>query len=150
MQAVEEISLILQQLGEDIEQITAIVEEEPGSWQIYFADDYAVTLSFSEERKSVELIAVLGIPHPQKELEVLRTMLCYQLLWRGSAEPRIALDANLGSLTCLYELDLQAVSKPDFADRLLNFWLQSATLTEMVASGVSMSPSSAEIMRMHA
>ncbi len=152
MQTVEEISLILQQLGEDIEQITAIVEEEPGSWQLHFEDGCAFTIGFSEERRSLELVAVLGIPDPSKELDVLRTMLCYQLIWCGSTEPRIALDANLGSLICLCELDLQVAAMPEFANRLLDFWLQSATLTEMVASGASMSlpPPSAEVMRMHA
>ena len=152
MQTVDDVALILQQAGTEIEQIAAIVEDEPGSWQMYFEDGYAFTIGFSEERQALELIAVLGAPDPQKELDVLRTMLCYQLLWRGSAEPRIALDAHLSSLICLCELDVQIAAKPGFVDRLLEFWQQSAMLAEMVANSASMSlpPPSTERMRNHA
>ena len=105
-----------------------------------------------EERQTIELVAVLGTPEPDDELEVLRTMLCYQLLWRGGLEPRIALDAKLGALLSLCEFDLNIISRPEFANHMINFWVQSANLAEMVAEGIALSlpPATAEIMHLHA
>lgn len=152
MHEIENIRSGLQELGSDIAEINSIVEDEPGSWQIFFEDGYAITINFMEEHKTLELVAVLGSPEADNELEVLRTMFCYQLLWRGRSQPRIALDAALGSLICLHEFDADLIKGHQFKEYILTFWMQAAGLTEIVLGGIPLSLPLAppESMHLHA
>jgi hypothetical protein len=152
MHEIEDIRSGLQQLGSDVAEINAIVEDEPGSWQIFFEDGYAISINFIEERKTIELVAVLGTPEPDHELEVLRTMLCYQLLWRGRSQPRIAIDAAQGALMSLCEFDADLIKNHQFEEHILSFWMQALGLTQIVLKNTSFSlpPASAESMYLHA
>lgn len=152
MQEIENLRASLQKLGSDVLEVNAIVENEPGSWQILFEDGYTISLHYYENKKTIEFVAALGIPDAEHELEVLRAMLCYQLLWRGRSQPRIAIDADMRSLLCLCEVDADLVDSPEFGEHILAFWVQVAGLAEMVQEGipVSLPPASPESMHLHA
>ena len=152
MQEIENMRTSLQQLGSDVTEINAIVEDGPGSWQIFFEDGYAININYMEERQTIELVAVLGTPEPDNELEVLRTMLCYQLLLRGRSQPRIAIDATQGALMCLCEIDTDLINNHQFEDHVLSFWMQASGLTQIVLKNMPLSlpPAPVESMHLHA
>lgn len=152
MKKTEDLPIILQHLGSAISEIDAIVEDAPGSWKFFFVDGYSIKLNLSNDQNKIVLMAILGFPDSDSECEVLKTLLCYQLIWRGVYEPRIGLDAELGALICWCEFEADNLNNPDFEDYLLNFWLQSATLTEMVSEGIPLPLPAvvAEIYHLHA
>lgn len=152
MQEIENLRSGLQKLGPDVTEINVIVEDEPGSWQILFEDGHTISLHYHEDKKTIEFIAALGMPDAGRELEVLRAMLCYQLLWRGRSQPRIAIDADIGSLLCLCEVDADLVDSPEFEEHILTFWVQTAGLSEMVQENIPLSlpQASPESMHLHA
>lgn len=140
---------VLQQMGPHVPEIAAIIEESPGSWQILFDDEQAVNLHFLDEESGIELIAVLGTPAPDHELDVLRTLFCYQLLWRGAHQPRIALDAPAGSLLCLCQISPSLLDTERLEEAILAFWVQAKTLAELVAEGVPPPVPSASLDSLH-
>lgn len=133
---IDNLRSLLQQMGPHIPEIDAIIEDAPGSWQLLFDDEQVVNIHFLDEESGLELVAVLGTPAADHELDVLRALFCFQLVWRGSNQPRIALDAPSGSLLCLCQISPSLIDTAKFEEAILAFWINAKTLAEMVSAGL--------------
>jgi len=133
---IDNVRTLLQQMGAHIPALDAIIEESPGSWQLLFDDAQLLNLHFLDDESGLELVAVLGRPAADQELDVLRMLFCFQLIWRGGNQPRIALDAPSGSLLCLCQISPSLINTVKFEEAILAFWIQAKTLTDMVSTGL--------------
>jgi hypothetical protein len=99
----ETIQLIMQEIGPQTTNIDAVVQHGEGSWAIQLDDTSIVLMEYATGPERLVFSTELGMPLPQRRLEVCQLMLSYNLLWEENAGLTMALGGPEGSAMLLFE-----------------------------------------------
>lgn len=93
---------------------TSFLEPTKVGWMITFDDGVRVELKKVSSGRGIFMSSEIGTPPPDRELDILRALLSYTLLWRESGGVVAAFDPASGKFLLQYEWR----AKPDQSDQL--------------------------------
>lgn len=97
------IQLIMQEIGPQAAMIDAVVQHGADSWAIQLNDGALVLLEYADNPERLVFSTDLGMPIPQRRLEVCQLMLSYNLLWEENTGLTMALGGPEGSAMLLFD-----------------------------------------------
>nr|WP_217344816.1 type III secretion system chaperone [Noviherbaspirillum sp. L7-7A]MBV0879003.1 type III secretion system chaperone [Noviherbaspirillum sp. L7-7A] len=97
------VQLIMQEIGPQTPDIDALVQYGEDSWALQLNDTSIIFIEYAADPDRLILSTELGMPVPQRRLDVCQLMLSYNLLWKENAGLTMALGGPEGSATLLCE-----------------------------------------------
>jgi hypothetical protein len=95
------VQLIMQEIGPQTPNIDAVVQHGEDSWALQLNDTSIIFMEYATDLDRLVLSTELGMPVPQRRLEVCQLMLSYNLLWEENAGLTMALGGPEGGATLL-------------------------------------------------
>ncbi len=117
----ETIQLIMQEIGPQTTNIDAVVQHGEESWVIQLDDTSIVLMEYATGPERLVFSTELGMPLPQRRLEVCQLMLSYNFLWEENAGLTMALGGPEGSAMLLFEWSGTQPTLQDFQKELHRF-----------------------------
>lgn len=121
MDDIQQIQQWLQDLGPQTEQIQAIARTGAQDWQIVFEENRHVQLSYDAQLRKLGCMQVLGKPAAARRVEVLETLLSYNLLSKDTGGVVMAMSGPQGDVLQLIELEFHELNPELLKTVLLNF-----------------------------
>ena len=97
------VQLIMQEIGPQTPDIDAVVQHGEDSWALQLDDASIIFIEYAADPDRLVLSMELGMPAPERRLEVCQLMLAYNLLWQENAGLTMALGGPEGGATLLCE-----------------------------------------------
>ncbi|MFS0754194.1 type III secretion system chaperone [Noviherbaspirillum sp. 1P10PC] len=97
------VQLIMQEIGPQTPDIDAVVQHGEDSWALQLDDMSILFIEYAADPDRLVLSTELGMPAPERRLEVCQLMLAYNLLWQENAGLTMALGGPEGGATLLCE-----------------------------------------------
>jgi hypothetical protein len=97
------VQLIMQEIGPQTPDIDAVVQHGEDSWALQLDDTSIIFIEYAADPDRLVLSTELGMPIPQRRLEVCQLMLSYNLLWEENVGLTMALGGPEGGATLLCE-----------------------------------------------
>ena len=114
----ETVQLIMQEIGPQTPDIDAVVQHGEDSWALQLDDASVVFMEYATAPDRLVLSMELGMPIPERRLEVCQLMLSYNLLWEENAGLTMALGGPAGGAMLLYEWRSPEPDLQDFQQEL--------------------------------
>lgn len=121
MANLEQIQMLMAELGPSSDGIAAVLQNEDDQWSIVVDETTMVTVDYDAEEDKLLLSIDLGLPAQESRLEVYETLLSYSLLWRDHGGVHAALGGPGGPLYLLYEFGGKELSLIELIRVLDNF-----------------------------
>lgn len=99
----DKIQLIMQEIGPQTPDIDAVVQHGENSWALQLDDMSILFIEYAADPDRLVFSTELGMPVPERRLEVCQLMLSYNLLWQENAGLTMALGGPEGGATLLCE-----------------------------------------------
>lgn len=112
------VQLIMQEIGPQTPDIDAVVQHGEDSWALQLDDTSIIFIEYATAPDRLVLSTELGMPIPERRLEVCQLMLSYNLLWEENAGLTMALGGPEGGATLLYEWRSTEPELPNFQEQL--------------------------------
>jgi hypothetical protein len=97
------VQLIMQEIGPQTPDVDAVVQHGEDSWALQLDDTSIIFIEYAADPDRLVLSTELGMPIPQRRLEVCQLMLSYNFLWDENAGLTMALGGPEGGATLLCE-----------------------------------------------
>lgn len=121
MTALEQIQLLMNEIGPNTPEIEAIVQKDDAIWSIGFENHTIVTIEYRTETPGLILTASIGQPAPEKQIEVYQTLLAYNSLWKKQKGLVVTVIGEESNLAFQYGLEAANLTLPSLRTVLLNF-----------------------------
>ena len=115
------VQLIMQEIGPQTPDIDAVIQHEEDSWALQLDDTSIIFIEYATYPDRLVLLTELGMPVPQRRLEVCQLMLSYNLLWEENAGLTMALGGPEGGATLLCEWSSKEPGIQNFQEELRKF-----------------------------
>jgi hypothetical protein len=119
--SLDAIQTLMKELGPQTGNIDAVVQNGDKTWAIQFDSDAVVFLEWDEQPPRLVLSTELGKIGEAREIEVLRLLLSYNLLWRDTGGVKAALGGPEGAAMLLYECHADSLTLEVLQTVLENF-----------------------------
>jgi hypothetical protein len=103
MNSLEALQSLMKLLGPQTPGIDAVVQNEDRTWALQFDDASVVFLEWDEQPPRLVISAELGKIEEGRQLDVMRMLLSYNLLWRDTGGVKFAMGGPDGGAMLLYE-----------------------------------------------
>jgi hypothetical protein len=103
MNSLEAMQSLMKSLGPQTPSIDAVVQNEDRTWAVQFDDASVAFLEWDDQPPRLVITADLGKIEEGRQLEVMRTLLSYNLLWRDTGGVKSAMGGPDGGAMLLYE-----------------------------------------------
>jgi hypothetical protein len=134
--SLESIQGLMTQLGPQTATIDAVVQNGDNTWAVQFDDGGIVFLEWDDQPSRLVLSAELGGVPEARQLEVLRLLLSYNLLWRDTGGVKTALGGPEGAAMLLYECHADALTLDVLQNVLDNFRSSAQIWRRYIEQGV--------------
>jgi hypothetical protein len=121
LSSLESIQALMKDLGPQTANIDAVVQNGDSTWAVQFDNDAVVFLEWDEQPPRLVLSSELGKIAESRQLEVLRLLLSYNLLWRDTGGVKTALGGPDGAAMLLYECSADSLTLGMLQTVLENF-----------------------------
>lgn len=115
------VQLIMKEIGPQTPDIDAVVQHGEDSWALQLDDTSILFIEYATEPDRLVLSTELGMPIPERRLEVCQLMLSYNLLWEENAGLTMALGGPEGGATLLCEWRSTEPELQKFQEELRRF-----------------------------
>lgn len=130
---VEQIQLLMQELGPVMPEIDAIVQTEEPSWAIQFSDEHILVIEPADEPPRLAMSSELGAAPDGTEKPLYEAMLSYNLMWRDSGGLKVGLAGPKGSLIISWEISLDGMTLVELQAAIARFMKAVASWQRYVA-----------------
>lgn len=119
--SLESVQALMKELGPQVNNVDAVVQNGDSTWAVQFDDGAVVFLEWDDQPSRLVLSAELGKIAEARQLEVLRLLLSYNLLWRDTGGVKTALGGPEGAAMLLYECSADSLTLAVLQTVLENF-----------------------------
>ena len=112
--------MLMQELGPQITEIDAVLQQDDTCWVLVLADETSITVEWAANPERLVLSSGLGRPVQGAELAVYETLLSYNLLWQDTGGVRMAIDGPQGEVLLIYDLFDDHLSLAELQTVVLN------------------------------
>jgi hypothetical protein len=130
----EQILRMMEEIGPATSEIDAVVQEDETTWALGFSDEFDVIIEWADEPSRLILTAGIGHPVADRQTEVYRTLLSYNLLWQDTGGVTTGLATEEDEAILVYELNAEQLSMSQLRTVLLNFTALARDWHEYVTS----------------
>ena len=132
---IEQIQQLVQEIGPSMQEIDAVVQTEEPSWAIQFSDETIIILEAADDPSRAVISAELGMITEAQQRNVYETMLCYNMMWRGSGGVKIGLAGPQGALIISRDVCLDNLTLAALQQEIGSFLKITRSWTQFIAQG---------------
>lgn len=140
------VQLIMQEIGPQTPDIDAVVQHGEDSWALQLGDTSIIFMEHATDPDRLVLSTELGMPVPQRRLEVCQLMLSYNLLWEENAGLTMALGGPEGGATLLSEWRSEEPELQNFQEALRKFTQVARAWRSYIAQTDAIDPNSLQAL----
>ncbi len=136
MASLEQIQLIIEELGPATEEVLEVQQHEEAAWTVVLDEATAVGLDFMADQEKLVLSMELGAVPEDRKTASYEFMLLYNFNWPQSGGIKLGLDAPEGNVVLMFELNVSQLELPELQHILASFVEKARAWRELVAIGL--------------
>ena len=132
--ALEEVESLFKRLGPVVPDIVRVVQLDKRTWSVTLDNDIDVTIEWSDMPPRLVFITEIGCPPAEREMDVYRASLTFNLQSADTGGAKIALSEEYDQMMLMFELPAQQLSTAVVGDFLTWFSRQAGLWREFVTA----------------
>lgn len=118
MASLEQVSVLIQQLGPVLDPLLIDFHTDQRCWEVVLDDEVSLLIDFDAVQNKLVVTGEVGQPEVERQLELYEQLLTYNSLWQVTGGGRMALDTAGGNVVMLFDVTADGLEIPALADIL--------------------------------
>ena len=135
MASLEQIQLLIEELGPATEEVVEVQQSAETSWDIFIDETESIGIDIMEGQDKLMLSSELGRPPDELQAATWQWMLVYNFAWQNTGGIKLALEAAGGNVVMMFELNSATLDLPTLQSALINFAVKARLLRVAIVAG---------------
>lgn len=136
MAPLEQIQLLIAELGPATEEVAEIQQHGDSSWEVFFDEETAVGIDVMEGQNKLMLSIDLGSPPDDCKITTFQCLLVYNYAWESTGGVKMGLEAPDGAIQMMFEINSADLDLMTLQNVLVQFSEKARVWRGLITAGI--------------